>query len=156
MRQIKYFLLLAVALLAGSSAVQAQYLNFFGTRNGSVPMGELNKMTLSPTRFSLYTDQSEPVILWRTEVDSLTITDTPRFVQSDATQQAWIRYTTYDQQTHEYEMAKVWGQNAYIAFIYSSGATGSIEYSYDRQSWFLAKDSQNWPLTQYNGWFCLI
>ena len=156
MRQIKYFLLLAVALLAGSSAVQAQYLNFFGTRNGSVPMGVLNKMTLSPTRFSLYTDQPDPVVLTRTQVDSLTITETPCFVQSDATQQAWIRYTTYDRQTYEYEMAKVWGQNAYIAFIYSSGATSSIEYSYDRQSWFLAKDSQNWPLTQYNGWFYAI
>jgi hypothetical protein len=149
---MKYFLLLTIALLAGSSAMQAQYLNFFGTRNGSVPVEKLDKLTLSPTTFFLYTDQPEPVVLTRTQVDSLTITDTPCFVQSDATQQAWIRYTTYDQQTYEYEMAKVWGQNAYMALIYFYGGTDGIEYSYDHQNWFLAKDSQNFPLYQFEGW----
>lgn len=152
MRQMKYFLLLTIALLAGISAMQAQYLNFFGTRNGSVPVEKLDKLTLSPTTFFLYTDQPEPVVLTRTQVDSLTITDTPCFVQSDATQQAWIRYTTYDQQTYEYEMAKVWGQNAYMALIYFYGGTDGIEYSYDHQNWFLAKDSQNFPLYQFEGW----
>ena len=156
MRQMKYFLLLTIALLAGSSAMQAQYLNFFGTRNGSVPVEKLDKLTLSPTTFFLYTDQPEPVVLTRTQVDSLTITDTPCFVQSDATQQAWIRYTTYDQQTYEYEMAKVWGQNAYMALVYLYGANISFEYSYDHQSWFLAKDQQDMPLTQFGeGWVYL-
>lgn len=154
MRQMKYFLLLAIVLLAGSPSMQAQYLNFFGTRNGSVPMEKLDKLTLSPTTFSLYTDQPDPVVLTRTQVDSLTITETPCFVLSDATQQAWIRYTTYDRQTYEYEMTKVWGQNAYMALVYLYGENIFFEYSYDHQNWFLAKDSQNLPLMQYGeGWF---
>lgn len=157
MKHLRYFLLLAAALLT-SNTMQAQYLNFFGAEQGSVPLDKLSAMSVfgysyTTFRILLQTDQGVSPIS-TIGIDSLTITDKPYFpTPSSSDKRVWIRYTD-DSKEQVVELRKNWASDEYFALVYLHGET-DFEYSYNQKDWAVIKDSYGYPEHAFEGWTLL-
>ncbi len=161
MKQYRYISLLCCVLLT-CSAVQAQYLNFFGSKEqGSIPLASLDSISFAtsqsgrPYDLTLYYDRTSSKTMSPTDVDSLTITEKAYFSQAPAeTTKAYMRYSTSLGETRVLEMVPVWNKpGLYHALDYVPLDASNFAYSYDQQNWTITGERYYVP---GEGWVQLV
>lgn len=143
MKHYRYILLMWVVLLTASS-VQAQYLNFYGSKEqGSIPLAALDSISFSasqsgrPYDLTLYYDKTRYERMSPTDVDSLTITENAMFAQiPEDVSKAYVRYTESEEETRVIELIPAWEKSGlFHTLVYEPIFAYNIEYSSDQQSW---------------------
>ena len=155
MKQLRYLLLLTVALLTCSTLQAQHYLNVFGGTHGSVPMARIDSVKNEGITMQLFTDQGT-IEMYRSELDSLTVTEQPDFYLPVSLEQAFVRYTVGGEQQQVVQLTPVWGLPGVFHTLLFVPGYATFEYSCDQQEWAVANDYYGNPVSAQEGWLQLL
>ncbi len=156
MKHLRYILMAVAFMLVGHTMQAQQYLNFFGQKNGSVPLDRFDSLLFinnSGSYSFTLTTQEGKTTLSTERVDSLTFSDKPFFETPVSTQRAYIKLTDASNVETIVEMQPVWNQPGYyfaMHFVDKDAGYVSVAYSFDRENWTLHRNSL------YEGWNCIM